>query len=225
MAAIAAQRESMSSCRDVVTSRMFLRVWAGALLVTLCGCATQRVTDPQRTATEQFLLSTAVVEAVTPLSFEVLHGRKVYVSDEYFGAPEKEFVLGELRARLLLAGVQVALDARDAEIIVEVRSEGVGIDRYDSIIGIPAIGATAAATSAAAGIPVTGFATPEVALLKETKQVSFASVSYVAYWVDTGEVVASSGPSVGRAWRDDWWLLGFGPRTIGSVPPVDHHVE
>ncbi len=225
MAAIAAHRGSMSSCRDVAASRMFLRVWAGALLVTLCGCATQRVTDPQRTATEQFLLSTAVVEAVTPLSFEVLHGRKVYVSDEYFGAPEKEFVLGELRARLLLAGVQVALDARDAEIIVEVRSEGVGIDRYDSIIGIPAIGATAGATSAAAGIPVTGFATPEVALLKETKQVSFASVSYVAYWVDTGEVVASSGPSVGRAWRDDWWLLGFGPRTIGSVPPVDHHVE
>jgi hypothetical protein len=194
-------------------------------MLALGGCATQRVTDPQRTATEQFLLSEAVVQAVEPLSFDVLHGRKVYVDDQFFGAPEKAFVLGELRARLLLAGAQMAVDSRDAEIILEVRSAGIGIDRYDSIIGIPAIGATAGATSAAAGVPLGGFATPEVAIVKETKQVSFASVSYVAYWADSGEVVASSGPSVGKAWRDDWWLFGFGPRTIGTIPPVEHQVE
>ncbi len=194
-------------------------------MLALCGCATQRVTDPPRTATEQFLLSEAVVEAVEPLSFDALHGRKVYVDDQFFGASEKEFVLGELRARLLLAGVQIATDPRDAEIIVEVRTGGIGIDRYESLIGIPSIGAAAGATSAAAGVPLGGFVTPEFAILKETKQVSFASIAYVAYWVDTGEVVASSGPSIGKAWRDDWWLFGFGPRTIGTVPPVDHEIE
>jgi hypothetical protein len=194
-------------------------------MLALCGCATQRVTDPPRTATEQFLLSEAVVEAVEPLSFDALHGRKVYVDDQFFGASEKAFVLGELRARLLLAGVQIATDPRDAEIIVEVRTGGIGIDRYESLIGIPSIGATAAATSAAAGVPLGGFVTPELAIVKETKQVSFASIAYVAYWVDTGEVVASSGPSIGRAWRDDWWLFGFGPRTIGTIRPVDHQIE
>jgi hypothetical protein len=195
------------------------------LALGLCGCATQRVTNPERTATEQFLLSEAATQAVSPLSFEILHGRQVYVDDRFFGASEKAFVLGELRAKLLLAGVQLAADLRDAEIILEVRSPGVGIDRYDSIVGIPAIGTTAGAASAAAGVPTGGIVTPEVAIVKETRQVSFASIAYVAYWVNTGEVVASSGPSIGRAYRDDWWILGFGPRTLGNIAPVDHHVE
>ena len=195
------------------------------LLPILCGCAAQRVTNPERAASEQFLLSTAVAEAVGPLSFDMLHGRKVFVDDRYFGVPEKTLVLGELRAKMLLAGVQVAPTAEVAEIILEVRSGGVGIDRYDSIVGIPSIGATTATTSAAAGVPLGGVITPEIALVKETKQVSFASVAYVAYWADTGEIVASSGPSVGRAWRDDWWLFGFGPNTLGTVPTVDHEIE
>jgi hypothetical protein len=183
------------------------------------------VTDPARSASEQFLLSEAAIEAVKPLSFEILHGRKVFVEDSYFAASEEEFVLGELRAKLLLSGVQL-MDKREvAEIILEVRSGGVGIDRYESLFGIPALGASSAAASAGAGVPVASIVTPEVAITKEIKQVGFASVAYVAFWADTGEVVASSGPSVGRAYRDDWWILGFGPRTIGSVPPIDHHVE
>jgi len=205
-----------------------VRWWApvaALLLLALCGCATQRVTNPERTATEQFLLSEAAMQAVAPLSFDILHGRLVYVDERFFGAPEREFVLGELRAKLLLAGVQLATDLRDAEIVVEVRSPGIGIDRYDSIIGIPAIGATAGTASAATGIPSAGLITPEVAIVKEIKQVSFASVAYVAYWANTGEVVASSGPSVGRAYRDDWWILGFGPRTLGNIPTVDHQIE
>lgn len=191
----------------------------------VCGCATQRVTNPERTATEQFLLSQAVMEAVEPLSFEMLHGRRVYIDDRFFGAPEKAFVLGELRARLLLAGVQVSQNEQMAEIILEVRSAGIGIDRYDSLLGLPAIG-TPSATAGAAAVPVASIiSTPELAIVKEIKQVSFASVAYVAYWANTGEVVASSGPSLGRAYRDDWWLFGFGPRTIGSIPPVEHHAE
>ena len=196
-----------------------------ALTLVLWGCATERVTNPERTATEQFLLSEAAIEAVAPLSFDSLHGRQVFVDDRYFAASEKEFVLGELRAKLLLGGVQLALDLRDAEIILEVRSAGVGIDRYDSLIGIPAIGSTSSTTSAAAGVPVAGIVTPEVAIFKEIKQISFASVAYVAYWVDTGEVIASSGPSVGRAYRSDWWIVGFGPQTMGTIPPADHQIE
>jgi len=197
----------------------------GVVLIALTGCATQRVTNSERTATEQFLLSKAVTEAVEPLSFDVLHGRKVYIDDRFFGAPEKVLVLGELRARLLLSGVQVAPDAKEAEIILELRSEGIGIDRYDSIIGIPSFGAPSAATSAATSVPMVGIVTPELAIVKETKQISFASIAYVAYWAGTGEVVASSGPSLGRAWRDDWWILNFGPRTVGTIPPVEHKLE
>ena len=201
--------------------------WAVILVAVswLAGCANLRVTDPPRTATEQFLLSQAAIQAVKPLSFEMLHGRQVYLDDTYFAPSEKEFVLGELRAKLLLSGVQLCAQREAAEIILELRSGGVGIDRYESLLGIPAIGATAASTSAAAGVPVAGIVTPEIAITKEIKQIGYASVAYVAFWSDTGEVVASSGPSIGRAYRDDWWLFGFGPRTIGDIPPVDHHID
>lgn len=201
--------------------------WAVILVVPawLAGCASIRVTDPPRTATEQFLLSQAAIQAVKPLSFEMLHGRNVFLDDTYFAPSEKEFVLGELRAKLLLSGVQLCGQREASEIILELRSGGVGIDRYESLLGIPAIGATAASTSAAAGVPVAGIVTPEIAITKEIKQIGYASVAYVAFWSDTGEVVASSGPSIGRAYRDDWWLFGFGPRTIGDIPPVDHRID
>ncbi len=130
-----------------------------------------------------------------------------------------------MRAKLLLSGVQLAPEAKGAEIVLEVRSEGIGIDRYDSIVGIPSLGAPSAATSAAASVPLMGIVTPELAIVKETKQLSFASIAYVAYWADTGEVVATSGPSRGRAWRDDWWVFNFGPRTVGTIAPAEHKLE
>ena len=63
--------------------------------------------------------------------------------------------------------------------------------------------------------------TPELAILKNTKQRGFAGIAYVAYWADTGEVVTSSGPYIGRTIRDDWWVLGAGPKTVGNIPPTE----
>ena len=206
--------------------KSFQAVLALVFLVNIVsGCANLRVTDPDRTATEQFLLSQAAVEAVTPLSFEVLHGRKVFVDASYFAPVEKEFVLGELRAKLLNSGVQVVAKREEAEIVIEVRSGGVGIDRYESLLGIPALMAPSGATSAASGTPMATLITPELAISKKIKQVAFASVSYVAYWADTGEVVASFGPTIGKTYREDWWFLGFGPKSVGNIPPVDHEIE
>ena len=67
--------------------------------------------------------------------------------------------------------------------------------------------------------------TTEIAITKNLKQIGFASLSYVAYWADTGEIVSVSGPYVGKTLREDWWFLGFGPRTIGNVPVVDRTVK
>ena len=186
--------------------------------VILCfGCANVRITDPSRTATEQFLLSEAAVKAVELLSFEAIHGRKIFLNDANFAPVEKEFVLGEFRAKLLHSGVSLLSKREDAEIIVEVRSGGVGIDRYEAIFGIPALVAPSAVTSSAVTL-----LTPEIAITKKIRQVGFASVAYVAYWADSGEIVASSGPFVGKTYREDWWFLGFGPNTIGTIPPVDY---
>jgi hypothetical protein len=185
----------------------------------MSGCAATRVTDPPRTATEQFLLSRAAEEAVAQLSFDVLQGRRVFVDTQFFAAAEQAFVLGELRARLLLSGVQLVRTPGDAQIIMEVRSGGVGIDRDDSLFGIPPITLTGGATglTQTGGVPIL---TPELALIKSREQRGTASVAFVAYWAESGEVVASSGPFIGRTLRDDTWYVGVGPWTVGDIPPI-----
>ena len=188
------------------------------------GCATIRVTDPPRTATEQFLLSGAATRAIDRLSAEgisatSLRDRRVYVDSTYFenSAAEHAFLLGELRAKLLLAGVRLEHEREKAEVILEVRSGGLGVDRLEYLLGIPAI-YIPGFSSATGEIPV---ATPELAIIKNTRQRGYASVAFIAYWRDTGEVVASSGPFVGKTYREDWWFFGTGPRTIGDIPPAE----
>jgi hypothetical protein len=193
-----------------------------ALLLAMLGpggCAATRVTDPPRTATEQFLLSRAAAEAVGHLSFAGLEGRRVFVDTQYFAAAEQAFVLGELRARLLLSGVQLVRTPGEAQVILEVRSGGVGIDRDDHLFGLPPMTLFGGGDLTTAGtVPII---TPELAIVKSREQRGTASVAFVAYWAETGEVVASSGPYIGRTLRDDMWFFGVGPRTVGDIPTIE----
>ena len=102
-----------------------------------------------------------------------------------------------------------------AEIVLEVRSGGVSIDRLEFLLGIPAAYIPWAASTA---IPL---ATPELAIIKSTRQNGFASIAFVAYVAKTGELIAASGPFVGRTKREDFWFFGTGPRTVGDIPPVE----
>lgn len=178
-------------------------VAGGALIgAAMTGCTAARVTDPERTATEQFLLSQAAVEAVARLSFDPLRGRRVWVDERYFAAAEAPFVLGQLRAKMLLDGLLLMEQREEAQVVLEVRSGGVGIDRGGFLLGIP---------------PVVGY---ELSIIRNLEQHGIAEVAYVAYWRETGEVVAASGPFVGRSSRDDWWYVGLGPWSRGDIPPV-----
>jgi hypothetical protein len=201
----------------------------GCLMVSLwvvfnCGCANVRVTDPPKTATEQFLLSRAAIQAVEALSFDSLFGRNIFVDSSHCASDNKEFLLGEFRARLMTSGVNVVNKLEECEIVVELRSGGLGIDRYENLVGIPAFVAPTS-TGVAAVEGTSTLITPELAITKNIKQVAFASVAYVAYWREGSEVVSQSGPALGTSYRDDWWFLGIGPTSIGSIPPVKHEVE
>ncbi len=203
------------------------------LCIAFGGCATIRVTDPERTATEQFLESDAIVRCVNQLAADTLRDRSVYVDAQYLlGAAtttqpllarepsqEANFLVGELRAKLLLSGVRL-VDRRDkAQVILEVRSGGVGIDRYDYLLGLPATdlgGVPGVDSATSSGLLVT----PEIAILKTIKQKGYAGVAIVAYWADTGELIASSGPFTSVTHREDFWFFGFGPRVTGDVVPA-----
>jgi len=198
--------------------RLMVAAIAFALLAFLSGCATIRVTDPPRSADEQFLMSEAAERAVAQLSTDLLRDRKVYMDSSFFNAPEQAFVTGEVRARMLLAGVRLVAERKDAQIVMELRSGGVGINHTEFLLGLPSIpipGINSGSNSLTSSISLL---TPELAILKETKQQGFAGIAYVAYWADTGEVVASSGPFVARTYRNDSWLFGIGPATSGNVP-------
>jgi hypothetical protein len=201
------------------------------------GCATIRVTDPPRTATEQYLISQAASQAVSQIATSALRDRLVFIDTANFLPPDhaldltegrtqliildRQYLVGELRAHLLLNGVRLSERRPEAEIVLEVRSPGIGIDRSDYLFGIPPV-----------LIPVTDFGaadiggggtivSPEIAFLKNIRQHGYAGVAYIAYWRDTGEVVASSGPFTGRTSRVDWWYFGVGPRTSGDIVPVE----
>jgi hypothetical protein len=206
------------------------------LIFATGGCATIRVTDPAHTATEQFLMSQAISAALKQLNVDALRDRKVWLETGYFtGAeqvvvngevrqrmfttPEQAFAAAELRERLLLGGARIVQDKKLADVIVEVRSGGIGIDRLENLIGVPAsVLGGGLAGSATSGVPIS---IPEIALYKNTRQRGFASISFVAYRADTGEYLTSSGPYIGRTLRDDFWLFGAGPRTVGNIPTTE----
>lgn len=157
-------------------------------------------------------MSQAIDQAVDALGVPGLRDRAVYLDTAYLysGVPsvERLYLLGELRAKLLAQGVRLAPKPEGAQVILEVRTAGIGIDRTDFLLGVPAIyipGGT---------LPI---ATPELAIIKNVRQMGYASVAVVAYWSDSGEWIISSGPFVGRTFRTDWWFFGYGPRTLGNI--------
>ena len=209
-------------------------LFLGLILFSAGGCATIRVTDPARTATEQFLMSQAITQALGQLNFDALRDRKVWVETLYltsaetvmvggeirqrvFTTPEQAFAAAEARERLLQAGARLVEQRKDADVVFEIRTGGIGVDRLENLIGIPA--GLFQNVQGPGGLPL---ATPELALLKSTRQRGFASLSFVAFRADTGELVTASGPYTGRTIREDTWILGTGPKTVGNIPTTEN---
>ena len=218
-------------------------------LLCLCGgCTTIRVVDPPRTADLDFLLTGAAEQAVSQLSTDALRDRLVYVDTSWLipttfataGFPlenelarqpslEHLFLIGELRAKLLKSGVRLVSAKEKAQVVLEVRAGALSTNHLEFLLGLPASLIPASVSSSLTG-GITGNSnssgtsiavnTPELSILKSTKQYGWASVAFVAYWADSGELLSVSGPFIGRTSREDYWIFGTGPRTIGNIPPA-----
>jgi hypothetical protein len=207
----------------------FALICALGTLIHYCGgCSTIRVTDPAATATQLFLESEATRQAVQQINVSHMRDRKVFVDATYLSTIRENsevlsfkqtpqpylFLVAELRARLLLGGARLVEKKEEAEVIVEARTGGISVDHEETLLGLASI---TIPTEVVATVP---FTTPELGILKSTKQFGYASVAIVAYWRDTGEVVSSSGPFVGRTNRFDYWILGMDAGTVGNIPPA-----
>lgn len=200
-------------------------VMIGLLLLTGGCTSTVRTSDPERTATELFLQSESVTDAVSQLNVAPLRDRIAYVDASYLTQTDRSYLLGEVRAHLLTQGVRLVPNRSDAQVIIEVRSGGVGVDRSGTLIGLPPLILPAGGETSSNTSLLTQFATPELSLFKDINQVGYASVAFVAYWNDTGEVLASSGPFVGKRYRTDWWIIFLGHHIEGDVVTAEKPPE
>ena len=167
----------------------------------ILGCTAVRETQPDRTATEQLILSHAVIDAVRQIKADAVAGKKVMLDLSYLKTVDIEFTKGELRDRLLQLGAELVADIDMAEIIVEARSSGLGIDDSKTMIGIPAIPIP---------IPSVGiFKTPALPLYKYDKQRGTAGFSLTGIEAATGKHVFSVGPIIGNAVHSDMRFIGL----------------
>ena len=105
------------------------RLAAASLLGLLAGCGTTRLTDTQRTGTEQLLVSNAVDQAISQLDFSQLAGKSVFFDAQYLdGTVDRGYLVSSLRQQLLASGCTLQEERAKATYVVEARSGGLGTE-------------------------------------------------------------------------------------------------
>jgi hypothetical protein len=189
---------------------------AAALASLASGCYTGKTSEPPRTAEELTLLSAATDEAVAREDLTWASGKKIYVEEKYFDSYDKLYVIGSIRDRLSSVGAILEKDEAKAELVVEIRSGGLGEKTGQTMFGIPAI---------TIPIPLSGPAqTPEIDFYKSQLDDSVGKFAMLVYVRETGEHYASVPPTQGRAHYHLYKLLGFTwYRT--NVPELKKHPQ
>jgi hypothetical protein len=164
---------------------------AALAVVLLSGCTTTRQTDPQRTATEQLLVSTAADRAAAGMTIDLAPDRKCFLDATNFEGLDGKYAIAAIRSSLLKKGTRFVADKKDADTIVEIRSGALSIDRHETLVGIPSIDIP---------IPLAGdFGTPEIAFYKAEEQEGIAKFAATAYDAKDGGFLGESAPPLGRS--------------------------
>jgi hypothetical protein len=180
-------------------------------VAVLAGCGTTRVTDSQRTATEQLLVSSAVDEAVSEINVRPLAGKAVFLDVQYLdGTVDKGYVISSLRQHLLANGCLLQEDRSKATYVVEARAGGVGTDHHEVLVGVPQMNLPVM-------MPGQPSMIPEIPFAKKIDQKGVAKVAVFAYNRLTGRPVLQSGIIQKHASSRDLWLLGSGPFRRGTL--------
>ncbi len=185
---------------------------AAAILLVLVatGCSKVRETAPDRTATEQYLLSTATDRAVSRLIVKLPAGTKVFIDPSRFEAYDRGYAIGAVRDRFLASGVHLTDNRSDAQAVVEIRSGALSTNESEALVGLPAFSIP---------IPLTGdLDLPEVALLKQVRRRGLAKIGFTAYWIENGALADRADPVIGVSGYNDWTFLGIGWHDGDVVP-------
>lgn len=189
---------------------------AVAAVLALAACSSVRETLPARAATEQLLISKAADRAAEAVAQYVPADRTVYVDATNFEGNDGKYAVAAIRDSILRKGTLLIADKAMAEVVVEIRSGALSVDKTDSLVGIPSFQLPIPLTQAAE--------TPEIALYKDVTSKGVAKFAATAYDSKTGGLVAASGPQYGFSHRTEKTLLLFINWTSSDYLPEEKSV-
>lgn len=176
-----------------------------SLLLVLVGCTSTKTSNTARTGTEQLLISNAVDQALGKVDFTPMAGRKVMVEEKYLDSVDKGYIVSSIRHNVLHAGGHLTAKPEEADIILELRSGGVGTDISDAFLGVP-------------GISLPGMvALPDLKLITRSRQSAFAKLGIVAIDAKTQQELPVGGVSLAMSDDNNWYVMGVGPYRQGTV--------
>jgi hypothetical protein len=182
-----------------------------ASFLLACGCTTVRETSPQRTATEQLLISAAADKAAERLSLAIPKDTRVFVDATNFEGFDGKYAIAAVREHLLKGGARMATDRYSSDVLVEIRSGALSIDESQSLVGIPRF-----------PIPLAGALTiPELALYKKRVRRGVAKFAATGFKSTDGSYLASSEPQLGYSHETQWVVLLLVSWTATDVVPED----
>lgn len=171
------------------------------LAAILSACSDVRETLPARAASEQLLLSVAADRAADALGEALPPGRSVFLDSSYFDALDGKYAIASIRDSILRHGGRLTADRNAADMVVEIRSGALSIDKRNMLIGIPSL------TLPIPLAPETS--TPEIAFYKSVTAEGVAKFAAVAYDTKDGGMLASTGPLYGLSHHSERRLLLF----------------
>jgi hypothetical protein len=182
------------------------------LLATLSfaasGCATMKQSDTARTGVEQLLVSSAIDRSLDRVDLRTISGAKVYVEQKYLDCVDKNYVVVAMHQRLLRNGCTLVEKPEESDVTIEIGSGGVGTDRQELFVGIPAI-------TVPMPLPMS---IPQVPFFNRVRYNGTAKIAVVAYDTKTKQPVVNGGAMLARSDHKSWNLLGTGHVVTGSVP-------
>lgn len=163
----------------------------GLVVLGLGACTTVRESSPQRTATEELLVSTAVDRAIAQVNLKIPPGTKVFVNaDQLQGSDDGKYAAGEMKDRLLRNGANLVEDKGKADAVVEIRAGALSIDDKQTLVGI---------SSFDAPVPFAGQALrlPQIALYSDKERQGVAKIAAFGYSTSDGKLIDITGPQFG----------------------------
>ena len=127
-----------------------------------------------------------------------LRGEKVFVDDSYLDSYDVNYVKGAIRAKLSDSGVILVGSVDEADVVVEPRCGGLGIDPSKSLLGIPSF-----------PVPVPGVTsteTPELVIYGKEAMDSVTTIAILAYDVN-GKQILSTKPVAGTSYFHNYKFL------------------